>query len=88
MNYTISGYIRDKASAELLIGSTVFIKETGTGAQANVYGFYSITLPQGKYTLEYRSVGYASQIVSVELIKNEEINIDLSSDEVELRGIR
>ncbi len=87
VNYTISGYIRDKASAELLIGSTVFIKETGTGAQANVYGFYSITLPPGKYTLEYRSVGYASQVISVELIKNEEINIELSSDDVELKEI-
>jgi hypothetical protein len=87
VNYTISGYIRDKASAELLIGSTVFIKETGTGAQANVYGFYSITLPPGKCTLEYRSVGYASQVISVELIKNEEINIELSSDDVELKEI-
>jgi len=87
VSYTISGYIRDKASAELLIGSTVFIKETGTGAQANVYGFYSITLPPGKYTLEYRSVGYASQIISIELTKNEDINIELVSDDVELQEI-
>ncbi|MCK5705502.1 MAG: hypothetical protein KAI29_30340, partial [Cyclobacteriaceae bacterium] len=48
-NFTISGFVKDSSSGEVLIGSTVFVKEISTGAQTNVYGFYSLILPSGKY---------------------------------------
>jgi hypothetical protein len=85
--FTVSGYIRDKASGEVLIGSTVYISEISTGAQANVYGFYSITLPPGKYTFEYRYIGYATETIIVDLVENQQINVELSSDDVQLEEI-
>ena len=50
--YTLSGYIRDAGTGEDLIGSTIKVKQLGTGAAANVYGFYSLTLPRGFYSFE------------------------------------
>lgn len=85
--FTISGYIRDKASGEVLIGSTVLVRELSTGVQANVYGFYSLTLPAGKYTLEYRYLGYVTVVKEIDLVKNEEINVELSSEDVQLEEI-
>ncbi len=85
--FTISGYIRDKASGEALIGSTVYVQELSSGAQANVYGFYSLTLTPGKYTLEYRYLGYATEVMEIDLIKNEQINVELSSGDVQLEEI-
>ncbi|MBL4655705.1 MAG: carboxypeptidase-like regulatory domain-containing protein [Bacteroidia bacterium] len=51
--YTISGYIKDDESGELMIGATVWVKELKTGSSTNSYGFYSITLPEGNYNLEF-----------------------------------
>jgi hypothetical protein len=85
--FTINGYIRDKASGEVLIGSTVYVAEINSGAQANVYGFYSLTLPPGKYTLEYRYLGYVTEKKEIDLSQNEQINVELSSEDVQLEEI-
>ena len=86
-NFTVSGFVKDEASGEILIGSTVFVKEIGTGAQTNVYGFYSLTLPAGKYTLEYRYIGYATKSIEIKMTASRQLNIELVSDEVELKEI-
>ena len=68
--FTISGYIKDAANGEALIGATVYIKETGTGAITNEYGFYSLTLPAESYTLHYSYVGYSAVTKVLMLDKN------------------
>src|SRR5258705_4892837 len=57
---TLNGYVKDKSNGEALIGATVFIKELKTGTATNVYGFYSITVPAGNYTLDFSYVGYST----------------------------
>ncbi|MCB2379927.1 TonB-dependent receptor [Hymenobacter sp. BT635] len=42
---TISGYVRDQATGENLIGVAVMNPTTGQGTATNNYGFYSLTLP-------------------------------------------
>jgi hypothetical protein len=56
--YTLSGVISDAVTKETLIGVSVYIQETKTGAITNEYGFYSITLPKGDYTVSISYVGY------------------------------
>jgi hypothetical protein len=55
---TLSGYVKDAASGEALIGVSVYVKERGTGAVTNPYGFYALTLPSGTYTLVFSFIGY------------------------------
>ena len=43
--HSVSGYIKSSKDGESLIGAAVFVEELKTGATANVYGFYSLTLP-------------------------------------------
>lgn len=81
-DYTISGSITDATNGEDLFGATVIVKElTNTGAQSNVYGFYSLTLPKGEYTLLFRSSGYEDLTKSVELNENLTINVELGVPE-------
>jgi hypothetical protein len=42
---TISGYVRDRATGENLIGVAVVQAGTGQGTATNTYGFYSLTVP-------------------------------------------
>lgn len=75
--YTLSGYIRDSLSSETLIGASVTVKGQGKGVNTNAYGFYSITLPEGEYTLVSSFVGYLPVEIPVRLSKSETINIAL-----------
>ena len=50
--FTINGYVLDSQSNELVIGSSVIIEELQVGTVTNSYGFFSITLDEGEYTLK------------------------------------
>src|SRR5690606_30256559 len=77
--FTISGNITDAENGEGLIGATVLIKNLNTGGVANEYGFYSVTLPKGGYTVVVSYVGYDSVTQEVDLNQNLRLNYELSS---------
>jgi hypothetical protein len=77
--YTINGYIRDLATGESLIGATVSIKGSSKGISSNRFGFYSMTLPEGDYTLVTSFVGYVSIPVELNLRADTSLNISLFS---------
>ncbi len=81
---TISGYINDAANGESLIGATVFIQETASGTVTNVYGFYSVTVEPGDYTVEYRFLGYETITKELDLRENQRIDLELSEGGVDL----
>jgi hypothetical protein len=64
---TLSGTVRDASSGETLIGASIKVKESASGVSANSYGFYSLSLAKGRYTIQVSSVGYTMQERAVEL---------------------
>jgi hypothetical protein len=79
-NFTISGTIRDKATGEQLIGATVRIKELPQrGTATNSYGFYSISVPKGEYTLLFTYIGYEIITQNASLTQSLALNISLGS---------
>ena len=75
--FTISGYIKDSSNGEELIGATVYVRELGTGTVANVYGFYSITLPAGEYELIFSYLGYQNKVGNFNMNRDITNNVDL-----------
>lgn len=93
VRHTISGYVRDSSTGEYLIGATVFIKELQKGGATNPYGFYSITIDEGEYTLASTFIGYKEYQKPIKLDQDLRINIDLQPSaievvEVEIKGER
>ena len=82
--YTISGTISDKQSNETLIGVSVYIPELKAGVNTNEYGFYSLTLPKGNYTIQISYVGYSLIAETINLNSNLKNNYSLSNDENKL----
>ena len=72
--FTISGYVRDETSGEELPGAVVRVKNQSEGTITNPYGYYSMTLPQGQYELEYSYLGFVRQIVPLKLFSNQRID--------------
>ena len=79
---TLSGYMRDAQSGESLIAATVYIKELQIGAQTNTYGFYSVSVPAGSYTVIYSYVGYAMLTETMQLIESKTFNAELQNQSV------
>jgi hypothetical protein len=74
--YTLSGFVRDSLSGESLIGATVQVQDDGS-VSSNQYGFYSLTLPAGNYTMLVSFAGYQLQQLTVQLDKNINRNFQL-----------
>ena len=85
--FTISGYITDYESGETLIGATALVKELGNGAVSNEYGFYSISVPEGSYTLEFSYIGFGNIIKSVSLSANYKLDVELGEMKNELAEV-
>jgi TonB dependent receptor/CarboxypepD_reg-like domain/TonB-dependent Receptor Plug Domain len=75
--YTLSGYIKDAASGETLIGATLSVQSKTKGINSNQYGFFSITLLQGNYVFVASYVGYQPKIIEINLDADKQINFDL-----------
>ncbi|MBF6640981.1 TonB-dependent receptor [Flavobacterium sp. J49] len=72
--FTLSGLVSDGKNKETLIGVSLYITETKTSLTTNEYGFYSITLPKGNYTLSISYVGYQTLQEKIELAKDTKRN--------------
>jgi hypothetical protein len=90
--YTVSGYIRDAATGEALIGASLYFPRLRAGTTANAYGFYSISLPPADTLGAVVSyVGYAPQLKQIQLTSNRRLDVGLVAgtttlDEVTVRG--
>lgn len=74
----INGNIKDGATGEDLIGAKVKIKELpGKGAISNVYGFYSLSIAKGDYTLIYSFVGFETFEKPITVDQDLTIDIEL-----------
>src|SRR5438105_1451833 len=83
-NYTISGLVKEKNTGEFAIGATVYIKELKKSASVNNYGFYSLTIPKGSYTLICMYIGTEIFSQNIDLDKNLVIDISLLPKSVEM----
>lgn len=83
----MSGYVKDAGSGEALIGATVLIKEANAAATANVYGFYSITVPPAAYTVVITYVGYGHIEKAIELQSDQRLDIEMKETSKELQEV-
>jgi Outer membrane receptor proteins, mostly Fe transport len=67
---TLSGTITDGESNETLIGVNVYFPDAMAGTTTNEYGFFSITLPKGDYTLNVSYLGYTTIQEQISLVQN------------------
>ena len=85
--FTLSGTISEENSNETLIGVTVGFPELRTGVTTNEYGFYSITLPEGKYTLEVSYLGFKGISKEIDLSANMKLDFKLEEQAEQLEEV-
>ncbi len=76
---TISGYINDLNTREPVAGATVQIPKLGTGTISNAFGFYSLNVPRGSYTMKFTFIGMKEKLVDVNVYGQGELNVEMRS---------
>ncbi|NLU95324.1 TonB-dependent receptor [Chitinophaga sp. Ak27] len=74
---TLSGIINMKTSTETIIGASIFIPGAKVSTITNAYGFYSVTLPKGEYTIVISCVGFETIEEHIVLAANTRKNFSM-----------
>ncbi|MBN2890329.1 MAG: TonB-dependent receptor [Bacteroidales bacterium] len=87
LKYTISGYIKDEETGEVLIGALIVVKSKNSSyaSSSNAYGFYSMSIPSANYIANFSFLGYEKQSESFHLVGNIEHSISLKMNIEELK---
>lgn len=81
---TISGYVRDAASGEVLINATITVSPANATVQSNAYGYFSITLPVGKYTVNVSYTGYSLYKTDIDLTASKTLEVTMQTAAAEM----
>jgi hypothetical protein len=84
---TLSGYLKDSSSGEAMIGANMVLKELNTGTVTNEYGFFSLTVPKGTYTLVIDYLGYHPVVKTIQMQQSSKIDIEMVSEKEMLKEI-
>jgi CarboxypepD_reg-like domain/TonB dependent receptor/TonB-dependent Receptor Plug Domain len=87
-SFTINGTLKDATNGEDLIGASVVLKDKpSVGVTTNTYGFYSLTLPKGTYTVRIQYIGYTAIDEQITLDKDIKLNKELSPESSVLQEV-
>ncbi len=78
--YTLSGYVKDSSSGETINNAQILIKNSKSAITTNTYGFFSLTLPKGNYTLLISAGGFNQAELPLSLQKDEQISFALTPE--------
>ena len=82
---TLAGYVKEIKSGEFVVGASIYVPETKTGIATDAFGYYSLTLPKGKYTLQVRGLGMRDTRRQIMLYANGKLNIEMQEQVTTLR---
>lgn len=86
-NIIVTGYVRDVKTGEPVIGASVYIENPRIGALTDQYGYYSITLPKGRQTLNIQSIGMSDAKRQILLQGDGKLNIEIPAQVMTLKGV-
>lgn len=84
-NATLAGYIRNGTTGESVIGASVLVGKTGI--MTDRFGYYTLTLPKGRYEIEVKSIGLKSTKRLIMLNANGKLDVELFEEITALKEI-
>jgi len=87
-NVTLAGYVREINSGEAIIGANIYEPVTHTGITTNQFGYYSISLPKGRFTLLIKVASMKDTRRQIVLNNNGELNIEMQEQIISLKEVK
>lgn len=88
-NGIIKGFVYDKANGEPMVFTNVLLLGTKLGVQTDVNGYFSISVPEGAYTIFTSLIGYDTLKVAVTVKSGQVVNkkLYLSQKQLQMKGV-
>jgi hypothetical protein len=84
---TLAGIVRDATNGEPVIGATIFIEKLKTGVSTNQFGYYSVTIPEGRHEIKIKSMGMKTTQRQLILYSDGKLDIELDADITPLKEV-
>ncbi len=84
---TVSGKVIDSNNNETLIGVLVEIPALKISTFTNEYGFFSLTIPPGSYTIQASTIGYETKTTKISLQENSKLDLEITANAKELAAV-
>ncbi|GGF05576.1 TonB-dependent receptor [Hymenobacter cavernae] len=84
---TLAGHIRELKSGEPVIGATIYSEAPSVGTSTDQFGYYSLTVPAGRYDLKIRGIGIKNTRRQVILQGDGKLEIEVEEDITPLKEV-
>jgi hypothetical protein len=84
---TLSGTVIDTNNNESLIGVVIEIPALKISTITNEYGFYSLTIPKGTYSVVVSTIGYETKTIEISIQENSKLTFDIKANAKELDAV-
>jgi hypothetical protein len=85
---TISGYVKEIKSGEVIAGASIFVANTKIGVVSDKFGYYTLSLPRGKQLLIIKAIGMKDTRRQLILYTDGELNIELQDQVTRLKEVK
>ncbi len=85
--FTLTGFVKDAETKNPVNNASVFITNSRIGMSTGTDGSFTLQIPQGKYEVIFSSVGYETQVISVDDKSAREMTVSLKLKQKELEGV-
>ncbi len=84
----LSGYIRNIKSGEAVVGASIYVASTKTGVASDAFGYFTLSLPRGRHTLNIRGLGMKDTRRQIILYSDGKLNIELQEQVNSLKEVK
>ncbi|HYE53883.1 MAG TPA: TonB-dependent receptor, partial [Chitinophagaceae bacterium] len=75
---TLAGYVKDIKTGEPIPGASIYVDSLAVGVLTDQFGYYSLTLPTGRHSMQVTSVGMKNARRQVMLYSDGQLNVELA----------
>ena len=83
----VAGYVRDLKTGEPIIGASLFVDNPRIGVATDQFGYYSISLPKGRHTLNIQSIGMRDTRRLLLVHSDGKLNIEMQGQVIALKRV-
>ncbi|TGE27635.1 TonB-dependent receptor [Hymenobacter metallicola] len=84
---TLAGHVREAKSGEPVPGASVYVEAPAVGVSTDQFGYYALTLPAGRYTLNIRGIGIKNTRRQVQLHADGKLDVEVEEDITNLKEV-
>jgi TonB dependent receptor/CarboxypepD_reg-like domain/TonB-dependent Receptor Plug Domain len=84
---SVTGYVVDAKTGEPVSGAAVSVDKLKTGVVSDQYGYYLLSLPRGRYTVNIQSIGMKDTRRQIMVLGDGKLNIELQGQIMTLKKV-